>query len=94
MPGVRPVQAGQDADQGRLAGAVLAEQAVHLAAAEGQVDPVVREHARERLRDPYELDDRRVGRFAHPGRLSVLEERDRPRRSFPHRGRQRRCGTT
>ena len=74
-PGVRPVQSGEDPDQRRLSGAVLPEQAVHLAAAERQVDPVIREHTREPLRDPGELDDRRVGRCAHPGRLSVLQER-------------------
>ena len=103
---VGAVQAGEDADQSGLASAVLAEQAVHLTAAEGQVDAVVREHTRERLRDPLELDDRRVGRFAHPGRLSVLEETPwgqdapvpkavsiRPRRSFPPRA-PRRCRTT
>ena len=44
-PGVGPDEPGEDPDQRRLAGAVLAEQAVHLAAAERQVDPVVREHA-------------------------------------------------
>src|SRR4029078_380704 len=60
-------------------GAVLAEQAVHLPGAKRQVDPVVREHARERLRDPDELDDRRVGRCAHPGRLSVVQRAQRPR---------------
>ena len=55
----RADQPGEDADQGRLAGAVLAEQAVHLARRERQADVVVREHARERLGDPDQLDDRR-----------------------------------
>ena len=59
--GVGAEQAGQNADQRRLAGAVLAEQAVHLAGAEGQVDVVVREHSGERLRDPDQLDDRCSG---------------------------------
>ena len=57
--GVGRMQAGEDADQRRLAGSVLAEQAVHLAPSELQVDAVVREHARERLRDADQLDDRR-----------------------------------
>ena len=75
LPGIRADEAGEDADQRRLAGSVLAEQAVHLARPEPQVDGVVREHARERLRDSRELDDRRVVPSVHPGRLGLLEER-------------------
>jgi hypothetical protein len=47
---------GEDAHQRRLAGAVLAEQAVHLAAAHGEGDAVVGEDAREGLRDADQLD--------------------------------------
>jgi len=51
-------QTGEDPDQRRLAGAVLSEQAVDGAAAEHQVDVIVGEDARKRLRDSDELDDR------------------------------------
>ena len=53
---VEPVE---DVHQRRLAGAVLAEQRVHLAAAEVEVDVVVRDDAREALRDAAQLEDRR-----------------------------------
>ena len=56
---VRVVEAVQDVHQRGLAGAVLAEQRVHLAAAEIEVDVVVREDAREALGDPLELEDGR-----------------------------------
>ena len=46
------VDAGQHLDQRGLAGAVLAEQAVHLAGAHLQVHPVERAHAGELLDDP------------------------------------------
>ena len=54
---VRLVQAVDDVHQRRLAGAVLTEQRVHLAAAEIEVDAVVRDDAREALRDPAQLED-------------------------------------
>ena len=54
---VGPVQAVEDVHQRRLAGAVLAEQRVHLAAAEVEVDVVVREDAGEALRDAAQLED-------------------------------------
>ena len=44
---VRPVEPVDDVHQRRLAGAVLAEQGVHLAAAELEVDAVVRDDAGE-----------------------------------------------
>ena len=53
---VEPVE---DVHQRRLAGAVLAEQRVHLAGQQVEVDPVVREHAGEALRDLSELENRR-----------------------------------
>src|SRR5262249_4764046 len=57
------VEAVEDAHQRRLPGAVLAEQRMHLAAAQVEVDVVVGEHPRELLRDPAELEDR--GRRVH-----------------------------
>ena len=65
---VRVVEPVEDAHERRLAGAVLAEQRVHLAVAQVEVDVVVREHARKLLRDPVELED--DGRLAHRARDS------------------------
>ena len=45
------VEAGDDLDQRRLAGAVLAEQGMHLAGADIEADPVQRAHAGKRLGD-------------------------------------------
>src|SRR5260370_37861850 len=45
-------QAVEDVHQGRLAGAVLADQGVDLARAHRQVDVVVGDHARPGLRAP------------------------------------------
>ena len=59
---VEPVE---DVHQRRLAGAVLAEQRVHLALRQLEVDVVVGDDARERLRDPAHLEDGDVG---HRGR--------------------------
>src|SRR5207248_5774081 len=56
---VRPVQAGEDVGEGALAGAVLAEERVHLAGGGLEVDAVVREDAGEALRDPAHRDGRR-----------------------------------
>ena len=49
--GVGLVEAGDDLDQRRLAGAVLAEQRMHLAGADVEADPVQRAHAGKRLGD-------------------------------------------
>jgi hypothetical protein len=46
------IEAVEDAHERRLPGAVLAEERVHLAAPEVEVDVVVREDAGEALRDP------------------------------------------
>ena len=46
---VRAQQGGQDADGGRLAGAVGSEDAEHRAARNRQVDPAQRAHVAERL---------------------------------------------
>ena len=45
-PGIRLVEAGDDLDQGRLAGAVLAEQRVHLTGAHVETDIIQRFDAR------------------------------------------------
>ena len=58
---VGPVEAGEDVRERRLAGAVLAEQRVHLAAADLEVDAVVRDDAGEPLRDPAHRDGRPPG---------------------------------
>ena len=49
LAGIGAVHAGEDLDQRRLAGAVLAEQRVHLAGAHVEVDRVERERAGEAL---------------------------------------------
>ena len=58
---VELVRARQDLEQGRLAGAVLPEQRVHLAGPQAEVDSVERLHAREGLVDAGHLEDRRGG---------------------------------
>ena len=55
---VEPVE---DVHEGRLAGAVLAEERVHLALGELEVDAVVGEDSREPLRDSLELEKGLVG---------------------------------
>src|SRR5260370_17095563 len=55
LPGVRMDQAVEDVHQRRLAGAVLADKGVDLARAHRQVDVVVGDHPRPRLRDPAQL---------------------------------------
>ncbi len=45
------VDPGEDLDEGRLAGAVLAEEAVHLAGADVEVHPTECDHSRETLHD-------------------------------------------
>ena len=62
---VRPVEAVEDVHQRRLAGAVLAEQRVHLALAQVEVDAVVRDDAGEALRDPTKLEN---GPLVHSAR--------------------------
>ena len=51
-PAVRPVQPVEHVHQRRLAGAVAAEEAVHLAGADGQVDAVQGHDGAEGLPDP------------------------------------------
>ena len=76
------VQAVEDAHQGGLAGAVLPEERVHLAPAQVEVDVVVREHARELLRDPAQLEDDGAvacGRDLWPS--AAIRDRERVRRA-------------
>ena len=60
VPGVGLVRSGEDLDQRRLAGAVLAEQAVHLTGADVEVDAVQRPDAGEGLDDAVHLQQRRL----------------------------------
>ena len=62
------VQPVEDVHQGRLAGAVLAEQRMHLALAEVEADVVVRDDARKALRDVAHLEDV-AGLVGHRGRI-------------------------
>ena len=66
---VRVVEAVDDVHQRRLAGAVLAEQRVHLALAQVEVDAVVRDDAGEALRDPTKLEN---GPLVHRGDSMAL----------------------
>ncbi len=52
------MDAGDDLHQRRLAGAVLADEAMHLAGQQREVDARQRGHAAERLADPGQLQDR------------------------------------
>ena len=70
---VGPVEAGEDVRERALAGAVLAEQRVHLALGRLEVDAVVRDDAGEPLRDPAERDggsgmEKRAGGAERPAR--------------------------
>ena len=57
---VRPVDAGDDLDQRRLAGAVLAQQRMDLAGTDVEADVVQRPHAGERLAQALDRQHRRV----------------------------------
>ena len=56
LAAVAPVEPVQDVHQRGLAGAVLAEQCVHLAAADVEADVVIGDDAREDLADPSHLE--------------------------------------
>jgi hypothetical protein len=73
-PGLGRVEAGEDLEQGRLARAVLAEQAVDLAAAVGQRGVVERALAAEALRDARELEQ--VSGRSRRDRSALRLERD------------------
>ena len=70
------LHAGQDLHQRRLAGAVLAHQRVHLAAAEVEADPGQRGHAGEALADAPRRQQR-------PGSARVLPAGHRAVASLP-----------
>ena len=55
------MHAGECLDQGRLAGAVVAQQAMHFAALEPQGDAVERDDLAEILADVFEREDDVVG---------------------------------
>ena len=59
LTGIRPIEAGEDVHQRRLAGAVLAEQRVDFAAPHFEIDAGISEHAGECLGDAAEDDARR-----------------------------------
>ena len=59
---VGKVDAREDLHEGRLAGAVLADEGVHLAGSQREVDARQCTHAAETLRDTAELKQRRPGR--------------------------------
>ncbi|MGC0386981.1 hypothetical protein RKD33_007198 [Streptomyces sp. SAI-129] len=72
LAGVRPVHSGQRLDEGRLSGAVLAGEGVHLAGEQLQGDVPERTDRAEGLGDVPERQDRgrtRVGRVGHWGLL-------------------------
>src|SRR5262249_24586258 len=75
---VWPVQAVEDVHQRRLAGAVLAQQGVHLAALQVEIDVVVRDDAGKALRDPPELEDELVGPLRMLKGYTVGDGRIRP----------------
>src|SRR5262245_34861363 len=56
--GIGRVDAGEDLDQGRLARAVLADQAMHLARLDRPVDRVERDRAAEALADAGKRQER------------------------------------
>ena len=60
-PLVDGVRAGENLDQRGLSGAVLSQQAVHLAGPDPQVHPVECAHARENLDDPAHFEQRHRG---------------------------------
>jgi len=62
---VRPVHSGQDLDQGRFAGSILAEQRMHLTGFDIEVDFVESDVAGEALRQPSHLEQ--CGEFAVHG---------------------------
>ena len=72
LAGVGPKDPGEDLDQRRLAGAVLADERMRLAGAAIEADVAQRVHAAERLRDVRHLDDRRGAHARlHPARTKA-----------------------
>ena len=77
---------GEDADGGRLAGAVRAQHAEHRAACRGEVDAVERDRRAEALGEPGGLDGE-VVRSGHAGRVGGGARSALARRSHGARGR-------
>ena len=75
VPLVGLVRPGEHLDQRRLAGAVLAEQAVHLTGADVEVDAVEGPDARELLDDAVHLQQRGSGRDASDASTTMLHLR-------------------
>ena len=78
LPLVRRVEPVEDVHQRRLAGAVLAEQRVHLAAPQVEVDRVVRDDAGEALGDAAHLED---GGLVPPRAILTVTGRGRTTRA-------------
>src|SRR5207237_4046774 len=74
---VGPVHSGEDLHKCRLAGAVLADETVHLAAEELDVAVVERTHGAEALDSVLQLEKRSVGRHVKGG--AWPSQRARPR---------------
>src|SRR5690606_23389412 len=70
LPRVRLLHPGENLDQRRLAGAVLAEEGVHLTRPDLELDAVERDDARVALLDPSQLEDR-CGPLAHDSSASA-----------------------
>ena len=58
-------QPGEQLDDGRFAGAVLAEQRVHGAGLDAEADVVDRDRGAERLAQALDRDRRGAGRLSH-----------------------------
>ena len=87
-PGVRPDRAGQDLDQGRLAGAVRAHQRVHLARQDRQRSVSQRRHGAVVLRDAGGVQER----FRRHGpEVRVKVEIERGRQTSPDVPALKRC---
>ncbi len=93
-PAVGPVRAGQHLDQGALARTVLAQQHVHLAAAQIEVHAVECDHARERFADPLEAQQFRrwfARELAHESLLCSRTGSPHERRTMSRAGRATDC---
>ena len=80
LAAVRRVDAGDALDQGRLAGAVVADEGHHLAGPDLEVDLRERLDGAEALRDPVELEQR----TSMPGPSSWVKRKVGPPRGRPH----------
>jgi hypothetical protein len=75
----RGIDAGQDGNEGRLAGAVLAEENMHFAGHQREVDPIQGSHAGKFLGYPGHLDERWHVGIGHVR----LPARDGPGKDIP-----------